>query len=132
MNMLDVVEATVRSDHRHKVASWIAALKSAEASAVKADHKPVSYLINYRVSIDDSRKNGTEAERREGLTTILESMKPVDRHISTSTWLLRLHIQDAETVKDLLCGPLDGKIDGLHVSQVSPRNRAAFGVTNLG
>lgn len=41
MKMLEVVEATVRSDHQEKVANWIAALKSAEASAVKAEHKPV-------------------------------------------------------------------------------------------
>lgn len=137
VRMLEIVEATSGDDaRRKKIDAWIAALSAAEAAAqakVAADEdlSPRHFLINYRVGSDASVSKGTEAQRRGALVEIIESLEPVEKHLSTSTWLVRFNIQRAREIRDLLSGPLDAALDGLHVTHASSTNRAAFGTTDL-
>lgn len=138
MKKLEIIQAQKATNgvRRGRIDAWIEALSKSEAAARRkaaADLKQTAryFLINYRVAIDNSVAKGTEAERRSALVEIIESLKPVDKHLSTSTWLVRLHIQEATDIVNLLIGPLDAELDGLHVTRVSNTNRAAFGVTDL-
>lgn len=137
MRKLEIVEAKPGGNaRRQETDASIKALAAAEAAArtmVAADEKlsPRYFLINYRVGSDVSATKGTEAQRRDALIEIIQSLKPVEKHLSTSTWLVRLNIQQAPKICDLLAGPLDGKLDGLHVTHASRENRAAFGTTEL-
>jgi hypothetical protein len=134
---MEIIEAKpADSARRKRIDAWIEALSAAEATArakVAADKKlfPRHFLINYRVGSEASATKGTETQRRGALVEIIESLTPVEKHLSTSTWLVQLNIQQAREIRDLLAGPLDAALDGLHVTHASKSNRAAFGKTDL-
>lgn len=132
-----IIEATKGvSDRRRRVDAWIASLTKAEDQArSKVDAaeklKPRSYLINYRIGTENSAAKGTEGQRRSALVEMIQSLRLLEKHISTSTWLVIANIQDAKELSDLLCAPLDADLDGLHVTWASASNRATFGETGL-
>jgi hypothetical protein len=137
MRNIEIDEAKpAKTIRRKRIDAWISALSFAEAAAkqvVQGGEKlsPRYFLINCRIGIEPSANKGTDAQRRSALIEIIESMRPVEKHLSTSTWLVRLHIQTATQVRDFLTGPLDVELDGLHVTHSSRDNRAAFGTTDL-
>jgi hypothetical protein len=128
IKMLNVV-----SDPRRKqIDSWIAALSLAEATArSEPESKRRAFLINYRISNTASKTKGGEDSRREALKEIIQSMKPAETHLSTSTWMIITHIAKSEALARLLVPPLDLALDGLHVTQALPKNAIACGVTKL-
>jgi hypothetical protein len=137
MKMIEIVEAKpTDAGRRKRIDDWIEALFNAETvarakAAADPNLKPRHFLINYRVGSENSAKMGTGADRRGALVEIIESLKPVEKHLSTSTWLVRLHIQEASDIRNHLIGPLDANLDGLHVTHASKTNRAAFGTSEL-
>lgn len=76
------------------------------------------------------KTKGTADQRRNTLVRLIEALAPREKHLSTSTWFVRVHIEDAERLADLLMPPL-AKFDFLSVAQVSPTNRASRGDANL-
>lgn len=95
------------ANRRRQIAQWIDALVAAEAAAKTApDAKRRLFQATYRIKEVKDPVKGTADQRREALVAILESLKPAEKHISTSTWIIRLHIEQAQAVTDLLAGPL--------------------------
>jgi hypothetical protein len=130
--MIDVIESA--SEREAKVQRWIAALlaaeKAAKAEAARNGSKPRLYLVSYRVKEEDAEARGTADQRRSALIRILDSLVRKEKHLSTSTWIVRLHMLDASDIICLLSPPL-APIDFLSVAQVSPRNRVTQGDANL-
>lgn len=119
------------SKRRQEIEGWLKAIKAAEATAAgKPNAKRRLYQVNYRVAQTDSDEKGGSAGRREALTELLKSLAPVERHQSTSSWIVRLHVEQAIEVANLLTPPLDVKRDFLSVAELTA-NRAAFGDAKL-
>lgn len=116
---------------RHRrLEHWIAALQAAESSAVgEPDAKEHLFLVNYRVKGVTHIKAGSSAERRVALVKLLESINVLEKHVSTSTWIIRVHIGKARELKRLLTPPLV-KEDFLLVAHTGT-NRSHFGDAGL-
>lgn len=111
---------------------WIKELEDAELSALAEECPAKRYLITYRCSEDgDGPRVFKRDDRREALVKIVESLKPVAKHSSTSAWIVELHIPQAGTVKDLLRGPLEPAADFLSVCEIVRKNCDSFGDANL-
>lgn len=131
MRMITIVGATANEPAK-RLEGWIAALRAAEARAAAVkDARWWYFLINYRVGSSASKTKGTDAVRRHALVQLIEALAPRERHISTSTYVVRTRIAAADELIGLLVPPLDADLDGLHVSQISPTNRAHRGETGL-
>lgn len=117
-------------DPKHQVDQWIAALAAADAAAAaELNSKPRLYQINYRIKDATSKTKGTAEQRRTALVAMIESLEPPEKHASTSTWIVRLHIKKAATALDLLKAPV-ASFDYLAIAQIDS-NRAKFGNANL-
>lgn len=132
MKIIDVVE-TAKTVRQKQIDAWIQDLER-ENSAAKAGQKEpkrLLYSVNYRISDTDSKTKGGGNGRREAIRAILEALQPRERHISTSTYLISVYIQDANKLIDLLTPPLDLALDGLHVRQAHRTNGTHRGSTGL-
>ncbi|MDB5433089.1 MAG: hypothetical protein JWP35_4205 [Caulobacter sp.] len=89
------------------------------------------YLISYRLTESVSPAHGPRAERYENLTALLKALKPVEKHIATSTYLVECGYATARTLLTELIRPLDAERDFLSVAQISKDSPAVFGKTNL-
>jgi hypothetical protein len=126
MRILEI--ATARSQ---QVGKWVADLKAQTSRAGTAPEAKLRlYQVNYRVDQRDSVGKGDEGSRRSALVEMLESLSPFEKHVSTSTWLVKSHIESAVDLANLLAPPLDTKIDFLAVAQVSS-NRTMIGDARL-
>lgn len=119
------------SKRRQQIEGWIRALKAAESAAkAKPNAKRRLYQVNYRVDQTDSDQKGESGGRREALVELLKSLSPVERHQSTSGWIVWLFIEHATDVANLLAPPLDAKRDFLAVAELTS-NRTVFGDAKL-
>lgn len=124
-------ELTEEKKRREKVDDWARALKAAEDRAKNAPNaKRRLYQVNYRVDHHDSDAKGSSGSRREALVEMLKSLSPVERHQSTSGWIVWLHIEKASDIAMLLAAPLDVKVDFLSVAELTA-NRTTFGDAKL-
>ncbi|MDR6101789.1 hypothetical protein QE369_001986 [Agrobacterium larrymoorei] len=115
---------------KRQVDQWIAVLAAAESAAKAAKNaKPRLFQVNYRIKQGKDQTRGSSDQRRDALVAMLESLKPSEKHASTSTWIVRLYIERANTVLDLLKGPLASS-DFLAVAQID-KNRASVGDAKL-
>lgn len=115
---------------RHKIVGWIAALKTAEdAAKAKAGARKRIYQVNFRIKNITGTTTGTYDQRRGALVELLESLPVNEKHTSTSTWRMELHIEKATDLAKLLVAPL-AKVDFLSVAEVTA-NRARFGDADL-
>jgi hypothetical protein len=114
-----------------QIGKWIALLRAEESKARTASGAKLRlYQVSYRVDHRDSTAKGGEDRRRSALVEILESLSPFEKHISTSTWLVKSHIISAVDLANLLAPPLDAKIDFLSVAELTP-NRTKLGDAHL-
>jgi len=115
---------------KRQVDQWIAALAAAESTAkAEQNARPRLFQVNYRIKQIKDQTKGSSDQRRDALVGMLESLKPSEKHASTSTWIIRLYIERAEAVLDLLKGPMASS-DFLAVAQISS-NRASIGDAKL-
>ncbi len=129
LSALEEASRTEAAARKREIDQWIAALAAAEVAAVKANTKSRSFQVNYRIKNSTSKKRGKAEQRRSALIALLESLKPAEKHTSTSTWIISLHIESAEKILDLLKGPV-APFDYLAIAEVGP-NRAKFGDADL-
>lgn len=116
---------------RQQIEGWISALKAAESSAkANPNAKRRLYQVNYRVHQTESASKGASAARRSALVEMLKSLSPVERHQSTSGWIIWLHIEHASDVANLLGQPLDVNRDFLAAAELTA-NRTTFGDAKL-
>ncbi|USI71505.1 hypothetical protein [Sphingomonas morindae] len=115
---------------KQQIETWIGALRTAEAAAQAKPHgRPHLYQVNYRIKEVMGQKTGDPGHRREALTAMLESLSPHEKHTSTSTWIVRLHVPSASDVLKLLKAPL-AQWDFLSVAEIGD-NRSKFGDADL-
>lgn len=115
---------------KRQLDQWVAALAAAESAAKAAKNaKPRLFQVNYRIKQVKDQTKGSSDQRRDALVAMLESLKPSEKHASTSSWIIRLYIERANTVLNLLKGPLASS-DFLAVAQID-KNRASVGDAKL-
>ena len=109
---------------------WIAAITQADARAKTAGNPLRTYLISFRIDEEHTSLQGADAERRAGLTKLIEGLPAREKHHSTSSWIVELHIPKAQEIAKLLAPPIDPAIDYLSVMEVK-RNRHQIGDAKL-
>ena len=128
--LLKRVRPGVADGRSRALVRMVAALDAAEAGArLEPGATRRLYQVNYRVGDGGSKLKGEPGVRRSYLVELIESRSPSERHLSTSTWLLRSFLR-APALADLLSAPLDVSLDFLSVSLVGS-DRATFGDAGL-
>ncbi|MGI4795317.1 MAG: hypothetical protein ACRYG8_14840 [Janthinobacterium lividum] len=108
----------------------VAAFDRAEAAARLAlDAQARLLLVSYRVGDATSPSKGASDVRRSTLVALIESRKPSETHVSTSTWIIQSRLMAARLV-DLLSEPIDQDHDFISVARVGS-DRAKFGNAHL-
>jgi hypothetical protein len=128
--MVDQVNRMLEDARQRNLGQWIAKLKLAEDSARQSkDHPLRTYQVNYRVHGPSDLLKGNANQRRDQLTDLLRSLGEAEFHASTSTWIIKLHIPEAEAITSLLAGPLTAS-DYLRVAEIN-ENRHHIGDADL-
>lgn len=123
--------ANVLDESRHQAAvkRTLETLTEAERRA-KTASQPQLHLVSYRIESDDRSPKGTESQRRRHLVTLIQALPGAEKHLATSTWLVRSHRRTPSLVRDSLTVALDAKLDFLSVAPLSDPP-AAFGDAKL-